>query len=60
VSTPELLWHGGANEHGKPDPVYSVDAYLTGLIATGGIDENTPARGCVRVHLSFPPLHYVD
>lgn len=25
ISTPELLWHGGGNENGKPDPVYSVD-----------------------------------
>eukprot|EP01038_Epipyxis_sp_PR26KG_P005152 gene5152-7172_t len=28
VSTPQLLWHGGGNENGKTDPVYSLDYLL--------------------------------
>ncbi len=54
VTTPQILWHGGANENGKPDPIYSVDFHpKEALLATGGIDGNLPANGCVRVcHLS--------
>lgn len=49
VDTPELLWHGGGNENGKPDPVYSIDFHPTGILATAGIDANVPPRGSVRV-----------
>jgi hypothetical protein len=50
VSTPELLWHGGANEVGKPDPVYSVDIHPTeNVLLTTGIDGSSPAKGSVRV-----------
>ena len=49
VATPELLWHGGGNENGKPDPVYSVDLHPLGVLATAGIDANIPPKGSVRV-----------
>lgn len=49
VSTPELLWHGGGNENGKPDPVYSVDLHPLNVLATAGIDANVPPKGSVRV-----------
>ena len=40
---------GGANEHGKTDPVYSIDFLGNHLIATSGIDDNQPSKGSVRV-----------
>ncbi len=49
VSTPELLWHGGGNENGKPDPVFSVDLHPSNVLATAGIDANVPPKGSVRV-----------
>lgn len=50
VTTPELLWHGGGNEHGKPDPVYSVDFHpKEHVMLTTGIDANVPPKGSVRV-----------
>eukprot|EP01031_Cornospumella_fuschlensis_P035564 gene35564-43127_t len=50
VSTPQILWHGGANENGKPDPVYSVDFHPTQpILATAGVDGNMPANGCARL-----------
>lgn len=53
VSTPEVLWHGGGNENGKPDPVYSVDYHtLDGnILCTTGIDASIPPKGSVRVCL---------
>ena len=52
VNTPELLWHGGANESGKPDPVYSVDLHPTmNVLSTTGIDGNIPPKGSVRVSI---------
>jgi hypothetical protein len=50
VSTPEVLWHGGGNENGKPDPVYSVDLHPLNVLATAGIDANVPPKGSVRVN----------
>jgi hypothetical protein len=47
--TPEVLWHGGGNEHGKPDPVFSVDISANNVMATGGIDASVPPKGSVRV-----------
>ncbi len=56
VYTPELLWHGGANESGKPDPVYSVDLHPTeNVLCTTGIDGNIPPKGSVRVMISSIP-----
>lgn len=50
VSTPQILWHGGANENGKTDPIYAVDFHpKEHVLATAGIDGNLPANGCVRV-----------
>lgn len=60
MSTPQLLWHGGGNANGKPDPVYSVDylpskSSFTGstddsyILCTTGIDANVPPKGSVRV-----------
>ena len=49
VTTPELLWHGGGAENGKPDPVYSVDIFDNNILATSGVDENIPPKGSVRV-----------
>lgn len=50
VSTPEVLWHGGGNENGKPDPVYSVDFHpQEHIMCTSGIDANVPPKGSVRV-----------
>jgi hypothetical protein len=50
VSTPEVLWHGGGNENGKPDPVYSVDFHPQEMVLlTSGIDANVPPKGSVRV-----------
>ena len=51
VSTPELLWHGGGCESGKPDPVYSIDMHPLNVLATAGIDANVPPKGSVRVSL---------
>lgn len=54
VSTPELLWHGGGNEHGKPDPIYSLDYHPTeSVLLTTGIDASTPPKGSVRVSMIF-------
>ena len=47
--TPELLWHGGGNENGKPDPVFSVDISPNDILATAGIDASVPPKGSVRV-----------
>lgn len=49
TNTPELLWHGGGNENGKPDPVYAVDVSCCNLLATAGIDASVPPKGSVRV-----------
>jgi len=59
VSVPELLWHGGGNENGKPDPVYSVDYHpysleghglgVGSVLCTSGIDASIPPKGSVRV-----------
>ncbi len=49
VYSPEILWHGGGNEAGKPDPVFAVDFHPTGVLATAGIDENVPPKGSVRL-----------
>jgi hypothetical protein len=51
IYTPELLWHGGGNENGKPDPVYSVDIHPLDVLATAGIDANIPPKGSVRVRI---------
>lgn len=53
VSTPEILWHGGANENGKPDPVFSVDMHPTGVFATAGVDDQLPPKGTVRVSYTY-------
>ena len=49
TSTPELLWHGGGNENGKPDPVFAVDINAHNILATAGIDASVPPKGSVRV-----------
>ncbi len=46
---PEILWHGGGNEGGKPDPVFSVDMHPEGVLATAGVDEMVPPKGTVRL-----------
>ena len=52
VSTPEILWHGGGIDNGKPDPVFSVDIhYPSSILATAGIDASIPPKGSVRVRL---------
>jgi hypothetical protein len=60
ISTPELLWHGGGNENGKPDPVYSVDLHASGVLATAGIDENVPPKGSVRVRFTTTTLNNTE
>ena len=49
VYSPNVLWHGGGTENGKTDPVFSVDLHTSGVLATAGIDENMPPKGCVRL-----------
>lgn len=50
IATPEVLWHGGGNENGKPDPVYSVDFHpRVHIMSTSGIDASVPPKGSVRV-----------
>lgn len=49
VYSPNVLWHGGATESGKTDPVFSVDLHPSNVLATAGIDENMPPKGCVRL-----------
>lgn len=50
VNTPEILWHGGGNENGKPDPVYSIDCHpAENVLLTSGIDASVPPKGSVRV-----------
>jgi hypothetical protein len=51
VKTPEILWHGGGLQCGKPDPVLSVDMYGNEVLATSGIDANVPPKGSVRVSI---------
>lgn len=41
---------GGVNDNGKTDPVYSIDCLGCNLVATSGIDDSEPSRGCVRVN----------
>ncbi len=54
ISTPELLWHGGGNEHGKPDPIYSLDYHPNELVLlTTGIDASVPPKGSVRVSFIY-------
>jgi hypothetical protein len=54
VSTPELLWHGGANENGKPDPVFSIDFHpCEPVMLSTGIDAAIPPKGSVRVCTHF-------
>jgi WD40 repeat protein len=45
VRTPEILWHGPT----KPEAVYSVDMHKNNLLATAGINDSSPANGCVRL-----------
>eukprot|EP01041_Mallomonas_annulata_P001666 gene1666-3220_t len=48
--TPQVLWHGGANENGKTDPVFSLDMHPSNnTLVTSGIDANTPPKGAVRL-----------
>ncbi len=49
IYSPSVLWHGGATESGKPDPVFSVDLHPNNVLATAGVDENLPPKGCVRL-----------
>jgi hypothetical protein len=49
TSTPELLWHGGGNENGKTDPVYSLDIHPSNILVTSGVDSSVPPKGCIRV-----------
>ena len=51
--TPELLWHGGGNERGKPDPVFAVDLNVYNVLATAGIDSSVPPKGSVRVRRTY-------
>ena len=62
VSTPEVLWHGGGNENGKPDPVYSVDYHtLDGnILCTSGIDASIPPKGSVRVSFLIEKIYLVS
>ena len=57
VITPELLWHGGGIENGKPDPVFSVDLHCSNVLATAGIDASVPPKGSVRVIIYLGLLH---
>ena len=49
ISSPEILWHGGANAAGKPDPVFAVDMHPKGILATAGVDGSLPPNGTVRL-----------
>jgi hypothetical protein len=54
VTTPEILWHGGGLDHGKPDPVYSVDYHpKENILLTTGIDASVPPKGSIRVNYLF-------
>jgi hypothetical protein len=54
VTTPEILWHGGGLDHGKPDPVYSVDYHpKENILLTTGIDASVPPKGSIRVNSLF-------
>ena len=57
TSTPELLWHGGGNENGKPDPVFAVDVSPNDILATAGIDASVPPKGSVRVSIHSSPQY---
>jgi hypothetical protein len=57
VTTPEILWHGGGLDHGKPDPVYSVDYHpKENILLTTGIDASVPPKGSIRVKDFFACL----
>lgn len=50
VNTPEILWQGGGTDHGKTDPVFSIDFHPTlPLLISSGIDASVPPRGSIRV-----------
>eukprot|EP01035_Chromulina_nebulosa_P020755 gene20755-26911_t len=49
ITTPELLWHGGGCENGKPDPIYSIDIHPMNILATAGVDGSMPPKGAVRL-----------
>ena len=49
ICTPQVLWHGGGQENGKTDPVYSIDFHPLNVLATAGIDANVPPKGSVRL-----------
>lgn len=49
ISSPEILWHGGGNAAGKPDPVFAVDMHPDGILATAGVDGSVPPNGTVRL-----------
>jgi hypothetical protein len=54
IYSPELLWHGGGNENGKPDPVYAVDMHPNrDVLVTAGIDASVPPKGSARVCALF-------
>ena len=61
VTTPEILWHGGGLQPGKPDPVLSIDLLEENLLITSGIDANIPPKGTIRViSLSLSFLFFFD
>lgn len=50
ISTPEILWHGGGLQPGKPDPVLSNDILFNNILITSGIDASIPPKGTIRVN----------
>jgi hypothetical protein len=63
ISTPELLWHGGGNENGKPDPVYSVDILShssnskkdSSTYLSSSVSETTTVMATAGIDANVPP-----
>ncbi len=60
VFSPNILWHGGESENGKPAPapVFGIDM-LKNCLVTAGVNESTPPVGCVRLW-SIPSVKASD
>ena len=61
VFSPNILWHGGESENGKPAPapVFGIDMVQNNCIVTAGVNESTPPIGCVRLW-SIPSVKASD
>lgn len=53
VDTPQIAWHG--RDGGKNDPILSADLHESGILATGGADNEVKASSSQRARLERLP-----